>query len=133
MVHRIHTGEHGANDYRIGTHVYNEVRFPGDRRDCAVCHKGESYYPPLPDDLLPSVQRQVDSAGAIVPNSTSYVAATAAACTGCHDDDATAVHVQTQSLVSSTNAADIMEACATCHAKGKEFGVDVVHARPGLN
>ncbi len=45
MIHRIHTGENLTQDYTIygfGTppsvNNFNEVRFPGDRRDCATCH-----------------------------------------------------------------------------------------------
>jgi OmcA/MtrC family decaheme c-type cytochrome len=131
MVHRIHTGDDGANDYLNGS--FAELRFPGDRRDCAVCHVDGGFDLPLPTNLLASERRDVlNSSGTAVIGASSYTGATAAACTGCHDDDATAVHVQTQSLVSSTDPKDIMEACATCHAAGSEFGIDKVHARPGL-
>jgi hypothetical protein len=36
------------------------------------------------------------------------------------------------SIVNPGDPSDINESCATCHASGKEFGLDVVHARPGL-
>jgi OmcA/MtrC family decaheme c-type cytochrome len=130
MVHRIHTGAEGANDYLDGS--FAGLRFPGDRRDCAVCHVDGGFDLPLPGDLLPSLQVELSSGGAVVAGTETYTGATAAACTGCHDDDATAVHVQTQSLVSSTDPQDIMEACNVCHGAGSEFGIDVKHARPGL-
>src|SRR5439155_17816578 len=43
MVHKIHTGEDLANDFTIygfGNQPinFNEVTFPGDRRDCEKCH-----------------------------------------------------------------------------------------------
>ena len=43
MIHRIHTGEELTQDFTIygfgGTVTnFNEVRFPGDRRDCTTCH-----------------------------------------------------------------------------------------------
>jgi len=46
----------------------------------------------------------------------------AAACLGCHDDDATANHA-------FANTTYFGESCVTCHGQGMEFAVEKVHAR----
>jgi OmcA/MtrC family decaheme c-type cytochrome len=131
MVHRIHTGEKGTSPFQVGTTDFSDVRFPGDRRDCAHCHVPDHYKLPLPP-LLPSHMTMIDSTKARVSGTDKYMGATGAACTGCHDGDQTAVHVATQALVSGTDPSNIQEACATCHAAGQAYGIDIVHARPGL-
>lgn len=134
MVHRIHTGEDGVNPYIAYTPSapldFSEVRFPGDRRNCQHCHVPGQYELPLPDGLLASRWSDIDNTRTRVTN--YYMGATAAACTGCHDAESTAVHAATMSIVNPGDPSDIHESCATCHASGKEFGLDVVHARPGL-
>ncbi|HEX6896609.1 MAG TPA: OmcA/MtrC family decaheme c-type cytochrome [Bryobacteraceae bacterium] len=113
QIHSIHRGEELANPYVLGTTNYQEVRFPGDLRDCATCHLSGTY--------------QVDNVGAQAPvaNPGGFIASTgpiAAACQGCHDDKATAAHA-----LSNTTA--IGEACLACHGNNAEFAVDKVHAR----
>ena len=73
----IHRGESLDKPYVLGTTNYQEVRFPGDLRDCSTCH--------LPGTYL------VEKVGAttMVASPGSYTATTppiAAACQGCHDD-----------------------------------------------
>ncbi len=130
MIHRIHTGDQGKNPFSVGGNDFSKVRFPGDRRDCQLCHVPGHYALPLQKGLIPSRWGTFDSTRTRV--ASSYEAATAAACTGCHDDDSTTVHALSMSIVSPTDPSSIDEACATCHAAGKDFGIDVVHARLGL-
>jgi OmcA/MtrC family decaheme c-type cytochrome len=125
MVHRIHTGEEGARDY----FDFAELRFPGDRRNCAHCHVPGQYELPLPGGLLASRTSDIDSTRARIDD--YYMGATAAACAGCHDSESAEVHAATMSIIGSGPSA-ISESCASCHASGREFGLDVVHARPGL-
>ena len=113
QIHSIHRGENLTNPYILGTTNYQEVRFPGDLRDCTTCHMTGTY--------------QVDNVGAkaAVASPGGFTPTTgpiAAACQGCHDDKATASHA-----LSNTTA--LGEACATCHGMNAEFAVDVVHAR----
>jgi len=126
MVHRIHTGENLTHDFTIygfgGTqNTYNDIRFPGDTRDCAKCHADvaagaqQTYEVPLGDDLLPVAVR-------VPPEFYSPLQPTAAACLGCHDSKAAAAHA-------TLNAATFGEACAVCHSSDDEFGVARVHAR----
>jgi OmcA/MtrC family decaheme c-type cytochrome len=124
MIHRIHTGENGANEYNVADHDYSELRFPADTRDCTLCHVPAQYRLPLPE-LLPSRLNEIDDTGAIVPGSEYFMGATAAACTGCHDSNDTVAHAEI--MTSSMGA----ESCETCHATGSAYDVDVVHAIPG--
>jgi hypothetical protein len=57
-----------------------------------------------------------------VTSQTFYVRPEAAACRGCHDDDATAAHTELQTTASG------QESCSVCHGAGKEFDVLKVHA-----
>lgn len=113
QIHSIHRGENLANPYVLGTTNYQDVRFPGDLRDCATCHVNNSY--------------QVDSVGAqaLVQSPGGFTPTTPpiqAACLGCHDTKAAASHA-----LSNTNA--LGESCVTCHGVGAEFAVDAVHTR----
>jgi len=113
QIHSIHRGENLANPYILGTTNYQEIRFPGDLRDCSTCHINNSY--------------QVDNVGAVasVASPGGFMPATgpiAAACQGCHDDKATASHAL-------ANTTSIGESCATCHGMSGQFAVDKVHAR----
>ena len=113
QIHSIHRGENLANPYVLGTANYQDVRFPGDLRDCATCHINGSY--------------QVDNVGATAMVTTPVGLNTttppiSAACQGCHDDRATAVHA-------IINTSSFGETCVTCHGMNAEFAVDKVHAR----
>ena len=118
MIHRIHTGEELTQPYNIGTGFSaNEIRYPGDRRDCVKCHTSTGYLIPLADE-------RNDAIGSVLtPNDyfTPQGPATAS-CLGCHDNRDAAAHAY-------LNTAPFGEACASCHGAGNEWGVDKVHAR----
>jgi OmcA/MtrC family decaheme c-type cytochrome len=120
MIHRIHTGEDLTQDFTIiGTSGnpdnFNEVRFPGDRRDCVKCHVPAAYQ-----------VKDVDPPGLLPTNTLrDYYAPQqhyAAACLGCHDTRAAAAHAFVMT-------APFGESCAACHGNAAEFAVDKVHAR----
>ncbi len=113
MVHMIHTGKELARPYVFGNTSFNEVGYPGDRRNCGACHVNRSEQLPLRANLLPVT----DPRGPINP-----VAPTAAACTSCHASRAVASHAL-------ANINQIGEACASCHGSSGEFSVTRVHAR----
>jgi OmcA/MtrC family decaheme c-type cytochrome len=125
LIHRIHTGEELTQDFTIygfgGTpNNFNEVRFPGDRRNCAKCHVNTaSYVPPLNTGIA-SVNTPRDYFSPQGPAT--------AACLGCHDNKDAAAHAYLNSATfpGSTTPS---EACATCHGSGKDWAVDRVHAR----
>jgi OmcA/MtrC family decaheme c-type cytochrome len=119
MIHRIHTGDQSKAEYTVyGYHGsvndFTDVRFPGDRRNCATCHVNNSEQPPLPDGL----QNVTDPRGLLNP-----MGPTTAACTGCHTDVAAASHAL------SNTSEKLGEACSVCHATDADFGVPKVHAR----
>jgi OmcA/MtrC family decaheme c-type cytochrome len=125
MIHRIHTGEQLAQEYTVygfggNPTNFNEVRYPGDRRDCLQCHASASTYDlPLPLGTLPVItQRDFFS-----PQGPGT-----AACLGCHSNVDAAAHafLNTATFPGATTPA---EACATCHGAGNDWAVDKVHAR----
>lgn len=119
MIHKIHTGENLTTDFTVMGHGnsvnnFNEVAYPGDRRDCQQCHVGTSYLVPLP-------------AGAVGQTSPrDYITnqgATTAACLSCHTTKAAASHA------SINTSSTLGESCEACHSTGMQSGVDKVHAR----
>ncbi|HEV7487551.1 MAG TPA: OmcA/MtrC family decaheme c-type cytochrome [Thermoanaerobaculia bacterium] len=126
MVHRIHTGENMTQAYTIigfggSTNNFNEVRFPGDTRNCAKCHASTAAY------TLPLQQTNIASVTTLRDYFTPHGPATAA-CLGCHDNKDAAAHafLNTANFPGSTIPA---EACATCHGTGKDQSVEKAHAR----
>ncbi len=126
LIHRIHSGEELTQDYTIyGYHGsvnnFNEVRFPGDRRNCAKCHVttagangGPVYSLPVLPAGIASVTTQRDYFSPQGPATAS--------CLGCHDTRDAAAHAY-------INTAPFGEACGTCHASAGDWAVEKVHAR----
>ncbi|MEO8215550.1 MAG: OmcA/MtrC family decaheme c-type cytochrome [Acidobacteriota bacterium] len=124
MIHKIHKGEELTQDFTIygfggSRNNFNEVRFPGDLRNCAKCHVGTSYTLPLPT-RIGSVTTLRDYFSPQGPATAS--------CLGCHDNRDAAAHafLNTVTFPGGTTPA---EACATCHGTGKDWSVERVHAR----
>jgi OmcA/MtrC family decaheme c-type cytochrome len=113
QIHSIHRGENLVNPYVLGTTNYQEIRFPGDLRDCTTCHLSGTY---MVENV--GAKAMVASPGGF----TKTTGPIAAACQGCHDDQATASHAL-------ANTTAIGESCVTCHSANKEFSVDRVHQR----
>jgi OmcA/MtrC family decaheme c-type cytochrome len=121
LVHRIHRGESLTHDYTIygfmgSVNNFNDIRFPGDLRDCEKCHVNGSQQLPLPATNL-AVQTPPPPQEWFTPMRT-----TAAACLGCHDTEEAAAHAYVMT-------APFGESCAACHAPDDDFSVDKVHAR----
>ncbi|MBI4296076.1 MAG: OmcA/MtrC family decaheme c-type cytochrome [Chloroflexi bacterium] len=120
LIHRVHTGEELTRDFTIyrtigrGVFNYNGVEFPGDRRNCAKCHVGESYLLPLPATMADTKAPR---------EFYSPLGPAASACLGCHDSKNASAHAFTMTSAFG-------EACATCHGRGRDFAVEKVHARP---
>jgi OmcA/MtrC family decaheme c-type cytochrome len=118
MIHKIHTGEELGSEYVIygfgGTkNDFSDVRYPGDRRNCAACHVNNSQQLPLPAGLL----NVADLRGLLNP-----VGPETAACTSCH----TTVYAASHALANTTV---LGESCAACHGTSADFSVDKVHAQ----
>jgi OmcA/MtrC family decaheme c-type cytochrome len=113
QIHSIHRGENLANPYVLGTTNYQEVRFPGDLRDCSACHLDSTY---LVENV--GAKALVASPGGFTPTTPPI----SAACQGCHDDIATASHALANNTI-------LGESCAACHKAGEPASVDRVHQR----
>jgi OmcA/MtrC family decaheme c-type cytochrome len=118
MIHKIHTGEELENDltiYGFGNtpHTYNEVLYPGDRRNCEKCHIADTQQLPLPKGVLPSVAQR-DYINPMQP--------VTAACLACHTSQEAASHAL-------LNTSTLGESCRVCHGPTSEFSVDRAHAR----
>ena len=124
LIHRIHTGENLTQDFTIfgfggSKNNFNEVRFPGDTRDCAKCHVNNSYTLPVATSAA-SVTTLRDYFSPQGPGT--------AACLGCHDNKDAAAHAYLNTTTfPGANAPQ--EACATCHGTGKDWDAAKVHAR----
>jgi OmcA/MtrC family decaheme c-type cytochrome len=128
MIHRIHSGENLTQDYTIygfgnTPNNFNEIRFPGDRRDCLTCHVSVSGKPvyalPVTSDAVPVVTPR-DYFSPQGPGT--------AACLGCHDNRDVAAHAYLNT-VNFPGASGPTEACGTCHGTGADWAVEKVHAR----
>ncbi|UCF37581.1 MAG: OmcA/MtrC family decaheme c-type cytochrome [Acidobacteriota bacterium] len=109
LIHRIHNGANLTRDYFEGE--FSEVHYPGDLRNCAKCHVGDSWEggrgvaaTPTPLELY------------------SPMLSTSVACLGCHDSEPAQAHAY-------LNTAPFGEACTACHADGKKYSVASRHAR----
>jgi len=124
LIHRIHKGEELTQEFTIygfggSKNNFNEVRFPGDLRNCSKCHAGNAYTLPLPEGI------------ANVNTPRDYFASqgpATAACLGCHDNRDAAAHAYLNT-VTFPGATISAEACATCHGTGKDWAAEKVHAR----
>ncbi len=131
MIHRIHTGEELAQDYTIYGNSgqpgsFNEVTYPGDRRNCLACHgtkaslNAVTYDIPLPITNQPVVTDR---------DFFSPRGSATAACTGCHDSRDVAAHAFLNTAYFPNNPTVPAEACGTCHGTGTDLDVAKVHAR----
>ncbi len=114
MIHRIHTGEELTQIYQIGNGGFNEVLYPGDRRNCVTCHSSAA------TANLPVVAGAIDTP--TLKDWYSPMGPGTTACLGCHDNRDAAAHAY-------INTATFGEACATCHGANSEWSVAKVHAR----
>jgi len=125
MIHRIHSGENLTQDFTIfgfggNPTNFNDVRYPGNRKDCVQCHTSTTTYNlPLPNGQIPVVTQR---------DFFSPQGPATAACLGCHDNIDVAAHafLNTTTFPGTTAPA---EACATCHGDGKDWDVVKIHAR----
>ncbi len=112
MIHKIHAGRALENGYKVGTHDYSHVGYPGILSNCAGCHVNSGEQLPV-KGVLPVANPK----GFLNPAPPST-----AACTSCHDSKVASSHA-----LANTTAQG--ESCAACHGPDGEFSVNKVHAR----
>ena len=120
LIHKIHRGENLTQTYLD----FNDVRFPGDLRDCQTCHTTdangvgtEQVSETPPPGLL---------ATATPRDWYTPMQHFATACLACHDTQPAAAHAFTMTATFPNGS--VVEACATCHGTDAAFSVDQVHA-----
>ena len=114
LIHKIHTGEELPGPFVIYGHNgsfndFSEVRFPGDRRECAICHIDGTQQLPLPPGLL-STNNPYDYLTVQPPAS--------GACLSCHTTMSAAAHADINT------SPDIGESCAVCHGPDADYSID---------
>jgi hypothetical protein len=127
FIHKLHTGDDLTHTpyiiYGFGNSAndFSDVHFPGDRRDCAACHKGTTYLLPLPAGVHATLVTQVNAGNETV---IGNIPPTQDACLACHDSDAALAHAETNTTGAGA------EACEVCHGAGAIADVAVVHMLP---
>ena len=133
LLHKVHTGEDLQNKpymvYGFGSAPKNytafdfsEIRFPGDRRDCATCHVSNSQLLPLRSGLLPTRLSQIRPGAPPTETPTGSILPITDACLTCHDSTVAATHAQINTL-------GVIETCEVCHGEGSIAAVSAVHRR----
>ena len=107
--------------------TFNDIRFPGDLRDCQKCHTTDA-------SGVGTEQVSDTPPPGLLPTTTARDWYTpmqhyATACLACHDTQSAAAHAFTMTATFPDGTA--AEACATCHGTGAAFSVDQVHAHSG--
>jgi OmcA/MtrC family decaheme c-type cytochrome len=124
FIHRIHTGRNLGEPFIVygGPAAapvpvnFGDIRFPGDRRNCAKCHEKGANELPLPDGVLATPILQADGGVKLLPPIMS-------ACVGCHNREPAKAHMEAQV------AAVGRESCVVCHGVQREFSVDKMHRK----
>ena len=118
MIHKIHTGEELETDltiYGFGNtpHNYNEILYPGDRRNCEKCHIRARSSSLCRKQCCLRLRHEITSI---------RCSRSAAACLSCHTSQEAASHAL-------LNTSTLGESCRVCHGTTSEFSVDKAHAR----
>ncbi|QYJ74021.1 OmcA/MtrC family decaheme c-type cytochrome [Shewanella sp. FJAT-52076] len=125
VAHRFHSGTFGGGIYLDKN--METAGYPAPATDCSVCHKDDAQFF-ANDGGLTSGKRSIQV------SSTEYITPVAEACRTCHahSDGAALAHFKSNGAYVQGEPATTsnlpVESCATCHAEGKAYGIDKVHA-----
>jgi OmcA/MtrC family decaheme c-type cytochrome len=119
LIHKIHTGEELSNEFTVygfggSANNYNEVQYPGDRRNCQKCHIAGTEQIVFPKGVLPTVSPR---------SPINPMQPATAACLSCHDFQEAAAHA------SLNTSPTLGESCRVCHGPNAEISVTRAHAR----
>ncbi|KIO36405.1 OmcA/MtrC family decaheme c-type cytochrome [Shewanella sp. cp20] len=126
VAHRFHTGTFGGGIYLDKN--LETVGYPALATDCEACHKdGATFF--AADGGLTSGKRSIQV------TATEFISPVAETCRTCHISASALAHFESNGATvhgKPDTTADLpVESCATCHAEGKTYGVDKVHAGGG--
>lgn len=115
FVHKLHMGKDlpsvvAGGSYVINNENYSYGAFPGNIKDCAICHSATA--------TKPGTTTVLENASAW------YTTPTKRACATCHDSTAATGHIDSQITAAG-------EQCAFCHGPTSSYGLGVksVHAK----
>ncbi|MDJ0976028.1 MAG: OmcA/MtrC family decaheme c-type cytochrome [Planctomycetota bacterium] len=131
MIHKIHRGADLDNGYVVWgfgptEHIYSDLLYTGDLRNCSACHVGDSEKLPIPSDAISQV---FSFMGVTLPAQGSVRPPTTATCLSCHDSDSALAHAITNMVIPDpvNDPDDWLEACASCHGPGAAFDAEEAH------
>lgn len=154
MIHSIHGSDIRSTDYVVygfgnSAHDFTNLRYPREPSDCEACHIEGTYELPLATSVLGSTidtEATVASAQLLfgflyqatfddpvaAENQTDdrLISPAAAACSSCHDDATSQLHMeQNGGQFGNTVAmgANSQGSCAVCHSEGSTADVHEVH------
>ena len=109
FVHKLHMGRDlpsvaAGGSYIINNENYSYGAFPGNIKDCAICHSATATKP---------------GSTTVLENASAwYTTPTKRACGTCHDSAAALSHIDGQIFAGA-------EQCTTCHSATSAYGLDV--------
>ncbi|WP_137226122.1 OmcA/MtrC family decaheme c-type cytochrome [Shewanella sp. MEBiC00475] len=134
VAHRYHSGTYAEEASGVYINADGDlVNYPADQTNCQACHKDAN----AAGDAMPFF----DGTGTLTSGRTSvalgngeFISPVTEACRSCHahSGEAALAHFKSNGAtvfgdnIMSADAVPI-ESCATCHADGKTYGLDVVH------
>jgi OmcA/MtrC family decaheme c-type cytochrome len=144
MIHSIHAGDFKERPFSIvgfrgAVTDFSSIEFPGELRDCSLCHidngvKG-TFELPLAKNVLGTTANTRSVPGGFVdvnPVNDLKITPTAAVCSSCHDKQEVIRHMIDKGARFNTSQADITsgrvrERCVECHGPGREKDVRRAH------
>ncbi|MBF0197025.1 MAG: OmcA/MtrC family decaheme c-type cytochrome [Planctomycetes bacterium] len=108
---------------------YTMIHYPGDLKDCTVCHTDDGYKLPLSSDVMATATNTMMNESLLDDIVTTP---TAAACVACHDSTLSKKHMEQNGASFTGTRADFQngvttETCAICHGSDKDADVKTVH------
>jgi OmcA/MtrC family decaheme c-type cytochrome len=126
VAHRFHSGNFDVIE-GIFRNAEGELEgYPSPETACSACHKD--------DTALFANDGGLASGKRAIKVGSNYITPVAESCRSCHahSDAAAVAHFRSNGAVVETDAMTDpnlpVESCATCHAEGKTYGIDKVHA-----
>jgi OmcA/MtrC family decaheme c-type cytochrome len=150
MIHSIHGSAVRSTDYIVygfgnNSHDFTDLRYPREPSDCQACHLEGTYELPLASSVLGTTIDTEATVNVASPFGTSnfvgdaleqgddrLISPAAAACSSCHDDATSQLHMEQnggQFGNIAEEGSNSQGSCAVCHSEGSIADVHEVHNR----